>query len=295
MADPTVFYYDGIYYLYGTYRADEGFQVYESTNLKEWKGPSGKLSEGFCLRKENVYGDRGFWAPQVFEKDGIFYMAYTANEHISIAKSKSPLGPFEQESQLPIGREAERKIDPFIYNAPNGKTYMYYVKVANGGNRIYVSEITPDFKGLIEESTKLCIEATNPWENFEDAEWTVTEGPSILFHKGLYYMVYSANDFRSQHYAVGYAVSDSPDGPWKKWQQPILKMEDVGVPGTGHGDFFLGEDGRMYYVFHTHFSKEQVAPRKTAIIQADFVENDKGEIVLTMNPDTWRYLEEQRK
>lgn len=99
LADPTIFHDNGTYYLYGTSRADEGFLVYRSSDLKQWEGPVGKLPEGFCLSKEKVYGDQGFWAPQVFKKDGRYYMAYTANEQIAIASSDNPLGPFVQPKQ----------------------------------------------------------------------------------------------------------------------------------------------------------------------------------------------------
>ncbi len=46
------------------------------------------------LGQEDAFGDKGFWAPQVFSYDGRFYMAYTANEKMSLATSDNPLGPF---------------------------------------------------------------------------------------------------------------------------------------------------------------------------------------------------------
>src|SRR5699024_7791682 len=73
LADPTIFYYDGVYYLYGTHTVNKGFVVYTSTNLKDWEGPAG-AEDGFALRKEDVYGKGDFWAPQVFEYHGTFYM-----------------------------------------------------------------------------------------------------------------------------------------------------------------------------------------------------------------------------
>ncbi|GAB3647042.1 glycoside hydrolase family 43 protein [Echinicola sediminis] len=289
MADPTIFYHEGIYYLYGTGRANEGFQVYTSKDTKEWSGPSGKLNEGFCLRKEDVYGDQGFWAPQVFFENGKFYMAYTANEHIALAESDSPLGPFQQTVQEPIEGDG-KMIDPFFYRAPDGKAYLYFVKVANGGNRIYVAEMKEDLSGTITETERLCVEATMPWENFEKADWTVTEGPTVLYRNGHYYMVYSANDFRSKHYAVGVSVSKNPMGPWKKMDdQPLLHQALLGVPGTGHGDFFsIGDD--LYYVFHTHYSEDKVGPRKTALIKTNFEDKKGGKAVLHCLPKSWRYL-----
>ncbi|QDH80748.1 family 43 glycosylhydrolase [Echinicola soli] len=294
LADPTIFHDDGTYYLYGTSRANEGFLVYQSTDLKNWEGPLGMLSEGFCLRKEQVYGDKGFWAPQVFKRGKYYYMAYTANEQIAIACSESPLGPFTQQDKEAISLD-QRMIDPFIYNAPDGKLYLYHVKVANGGNRIFVTELKEDHSGLVAGSTRLCIEAAVPWEKTETAEWTVTEGPTIIQHEGLFYLLYSANDFRSKQYAVGYAVSESPSGPWKKApENPILHQGMLLVPGTGHGDVFKDEAGEWNYVFHTHHDESTVSPRKTAVIKMDFVEDKNGNTVLKMYPKTWHYLYKEK-
>ncbi|MEJ7676978.1 MAG: hypothetical protein WKG06_03705 [Segetibacter sp.] len=67
LADPTVFYYKGIYYLYGTVEgnANEGFLVYTSADMKNWKA-NREVDNGYALHKGNVYGTANFWAPQVF-------------------------------------------------------------------------------------------------------------------------------------------------------------------------------------------------------------------------------------
>lgn len=114
---------------------------------------------------------------------------------------------------------------------------------------------------------KECIHATKPWEDTEKVAWTVTEGPTVLKKNGLYYLIYSANDFRNKDYAVGYATSKSPYGPWdKENNSPFIATKGLGYPGTGHGDVFFDKKGNMFYVFHTHFSDTEVSPRKTAIV-----------------------------
>jgi xylan 1,4-beta-xylosidase len=68
-------------------------------------------------------------------------------------------------------------------------------------------------------------------------------------------------------YALGYAVSDSSYGPWTKQKDsPILHRSIVGENGTGHGDIFVGMDGQLFYVYHIHFSLNQVSPRRTRIV-----------------------------
>lgn len=273
LADPTIFYHQDTFYLYGTsgHDTNQGFYVYTSTDMKSWEGPKG-VNEGYALRKEDVFGDNGFCAPQVFFYSGKFYMAYTANENIAIAESESPLGPFTQAKKDPLEAPV-KQIDPFVFIDDDGTKYLYHVRLTEG-NRLFVAEMTDDLSGIKPETLQECIAAREPWENTAGVEWPVAEGPSILKHNDLYYLVYSANDFRNPDYAVGYAVSDNPLGPWEKYSgNPILSRKDVGESGTGHGDFIRDDQGNLYYVFHTHYSNNVVIPRKTAVVEAKFVES----------------------
>jgi beta-xylosidase len=93
------------------------------------------------------------------------------------------------------------------------------------------------------------------------------EGPTVIKLKDKYYLFYSANHFMNIDYSVGYAVSDSPYGPWiKQKNSPIIHRSIVGENGSGHGDIFEGLDGQLYYVYHIHFSQTQASPRRTRIV-----------------------------
>lgn len=290
LADPTIFYHDNVYYLYGTSGKDsnQGFEVYFSKNLKSWKKST--LNDGFALKKGEAYGDNGFWAPQVFEYGGEFYMAYTANEHIAIATSDSPLGPFTQREIKDL-KAPVKQIDPYVFIDTDGRKYMYHVRLTEG-NRLYVAELKDDFSGIKEETLTYCFHAEEPWENTQNVDWTVSEGPAIIKHKGLYYFIYSANDFRNPDYAVGYAVSESPMGPWKKSPtNPIFDKGDAGINGSGHGDYFVDAKGKLRYVLHTHNSDEEVSPRKTALIELEFKSNGKEADVLEVKQGSFKFLE----
>lgn len=293
LADPTVFLYEETYYLYGTVEgnADEGFLVYTSSDRKGWEGPVG-ATEGFALKKEDVFGDRGFWAPQVFHHQEKFYMAYTANENIAIAVSESPLGPFIQSKKQPL--EAPVKmIDPFVYQEEDGKVYLYHVRLKEG-NRIFVAELKEDFSAIKEETLTECVDASAAWENTTKASWPVAEGPSILRKGSWYYLVYSANDFRNPDYAVGYALSRDPLGPWiKSEDNPILNRTMLKLPGTGHGDFFNDKSGDLWYVFHTHFAEDTASPRRTALIRIAFSELGTEAPKLAVDPESSYFLELQ--
>ena len=292
LADPTVFFHEETYYLYGTVEgnADQGFLVYSSPDLKEWEGPVG-ANQGFALKKADVFGDKGFWAPQVFFHKDKFYMAYTANENIAIAESDSPLGPFTQPTIKPLEAPV-KQIDPFVFIDGDGKPYLYHVRLTEG-NRLFVAEMTEDLSAILPETLKECINASDPWENTQQVPWPVAEGPSILTKDGLYYLVYSANDFRNPDYAVGYAVSEHPMGPWKKYtDNPVLDRNGLMINGTGHGDFFKDEEGQLMYVFHTHHSGDSVAPRKTALVKAGFSKDDATSgNKLIFDTDTFYYPE----
>lgn len=102
----------------------------------------------------------------------------------------------------------------------------------------------------------------------------------------MYYLFYSANDYRSIDYAVGYATSNSPMGPWTKNENsPIIHRSIVGENGSGHGDIFTDKAGNYYYVYHVHASKTNVAPRKTRIIPLHMEKNESGIYDITVNGD----------
>ena len=87
-----------------------------------------------------------------------------------------------------------------------------------------------------------------------------TEG-SVTFKKdSLYSIMYSANHFGGEYYAIGYATAASPLGPFKKAaNNPVLqKNTDKGglVSGTGHNSIAYSPDGKeMFCVYHGRTAK----------------------------------------
>ena len=102
-------------------------------------------------------------------------------------------------------------------------------------------------------------------------------------HNGKYYLTYSANHTRSEDYAVGYAVSDSPYGPFRKYSgNPILHKTDE-VKGTGHHSFVRSLDEKeLICVYHCHHSKSEFQPRMVCIDRACFEKNDNGDDILVI-------------
>ena len=285
LADPTIFEEDGVFYLYGTKEdaaiAGAGFLVYTSTDLEHWSGPVG-ATDGYAFKKGAGFGTKGFWAPQVFKHKERYYMAYTANEQIAIATADSPLGPFTNSGTALAA--SVKQIDPFVF-FDDGKAYLYHVRLQEG-NRIFVAELTEDLSAIKTETLNECLHATTGWENTQNTDWPVSEGPTVFKKGTTYYMMYSANDFRNPDYAVGNATATHPLGPWSKYAgNPIISQNTTQQPGIGHGDLFTDQNGMLCYVLHTHNSKNQVGPRKTGSVQLRFKDG-----ILELVPDSFKQI-----
>lgn len=272
-ADPFVLYHDGGYYLYAT-NSDVGFKVFYSEDMVSWE------DKGLCLSKEDVAGDAGFWAPEVMFYGGTFYMVYVANEHLGIATSNSPLGPFKQENKRFISDNCA--IDGHFFVDEDGAIYLYYVRFDNG-NVLYVTKVNDDLLSIDEENEKFIFRADCEWE-LKDC--SVVEGPFVLKRNGKYYLTYSANHTRSPYYAIGYAVSDNPFGPFIKYENnPILKMNEK-VNGVGHHSFVVTPKGELVCVYHSHFSKTQFTPRMICLDRAHFEEKNGDNVLVIDGPTT---------
>ncbi|WP_374166630.1 family 43 glycosylhydrolase [Arcticibacter sp. MXS-1] len=130
---------------------------------------------------------------------------------------------------------------------------------------VYGVELKPDFSGVIGKPVLIL----RPPVSMKDkqAEWESrsvtskevnrrwTEG-SFTFKKGnTYYMMYSANHFAGQNYAVGYATARHPLGPYTKAaNNPVLQKNTAKggeVTGTGHNSITYSPDGKqMFCVYH---------------------------------------------
>ena len=280
-ADPFVLLHDNKYYLYCTIEqgtdekitSNDGFFVYESEDLKTW------TNKGLCLSKNDTMGDKWFWAPEVTYYRGKFYIAYSANEHMAVAVSDSPLGPFKQEKQQWLS--AKNGIDGHIFIDNDGQVYFYYVRFDNG-NKIFVTKMSDDLMSIDEANEKLVIEATEPWETID---CLVTEGPFILKHKDLYYLTYSANHTRNENYAVGYAVSKSPLGPFVKYKNNPILHKNKDFVGLGHHSFTTTKDKQtLICSYHCHNSINNPYPRMFCSSEAHFIEKDNETILEIQEP-----------
>ncbi|WP_437918989.1 glycoside hydrolase family 43 protein [Sphingobacterium sp. LRF_L2] len=294
LGDPYILFDEGTakYYMYGTGGVENGFVAYVSSDLKQWtkKGvvysaeqPNSWGTKDFWAPEVYRYKDKFY----------LFYSAHwkenptneLENYKIGVAVSDSPLGPFLDLTGKPLFDPGYPIIDANVYFGDDGKLYLYYSRccykhpvqsaVAKWAKKsglfpeieeswVYGVELAPDFSGVIGQP-KLLLRPPVDMKD-DQAEWESrsvtsgevnrrwTEGSFLFKYQGLYYMMYSANHFAGENYAVGYATSKSPLGPFKKAKSnPVLqKNTDKGgiVSGTGHNSVLVTKDGTYWCVYH---------------------------------------------
>lgn len=313
--DPFVMFDKGTYYMYGTGGdVTNGFGAYSSSDLTNW------IFEGqvYDHTNKNGWGEDSFWAPEVYHKDGKYYMLYSAqwkynptgekeNFRIGVAVAEKPTGPFVDLYDRPIFDPGYPIIDANLW-FEDGKVYLYYSRccykhpvdseVARWAKQkgwydeveeswVYGVELKPDFSGIVGDPVLLLrppatMDKGDEWESRSVTSREVnrrwTEGSFIFKNHQTYYMMYSANNFDGQNYAIGYATADSPLGPFKKAaNNPILQKNDR-VTGTGHNSVTYSTDGKqMYCVYHGRTE----ATGHQRLVFIDRMEVDKkGELVV---------------
>lgn len=283
-ADPTVFTENGKYYLTGTRNKEPlGFTLLESDDLQTWK--IAKADSMILKCGDSSFGTKGFWAPQIIHEGNGYWLTYTADEQTVIAYADSLKSVFSQSVIRPID-DSEKNIDSFLFKDEDGKWYLYHVRFDHG-NFLWVAEFNPEKGEIVRETLTPCFRNDQEWEHTGAyPSDPIMEGPTVTKLDGKYYLFYSANHFMSPDYAVGYAVADSPMGPWNKnANNPIINSRIVGEKGSGHGDLFRDNDGNYRYVYHVHHSDSVATPRRTRIVSLNLEKNtETGVYNITADP-----------
>ena len=245
--DPYVLEADGTYYAYATNDAGKEVQTLTSTDLVTWKPGKDALPE---LGKWAYPGKT--WAPEVLALDDDSYVLYyTANaggQCIGRAVSKTPAGPFVDRWPQPLvcQRAEGGSIDASAFRDDDGSLYLLWKNDGNAiGKPTYIYS-----QRLSSDGTKLVGRATRLVKNDEGWEGAVVEAPTLWKEEGRYYLFFSANQFDSDFYAVGYATCDGPAGPCRDApENPILKTA-CRASGPGHQTLLRDDDGETWIVYH---------------------------------------------
>ena len=282
LADPYVLEDDGWYYIYGTH-SDEGIVVYRSRDMRHWSNLCGNAKGGLALHRDDVWGEKWFWAPEVYKMGERYIMTYSAEEHICYAESDSPCGPFVQSKKQPY-LPKEKGIDSSFFIDDDGTPYIFWVRFTYG-NVIWVAEMSRDLREVkLETASRLIDVEEGTWEH---RQARVAEGPAVVKHKGKYYLTYSCNDYQSKDYAVGVAVADNVMGPYERHPENPILHRYLGYVGTGHHTLTPTPKG-LYMVFHAHYNGAKIHPRQTLIAPIKFVRDrnwGKGRYTLQVSND----------
>ena len=200
-ADPAPMVYNDTIFLYTSHDEDdaEGFKMldwllYTSTDMVNWTehGAVASLKDFSWAPQDN-----GAWAVQCIERNGKFYLYCPMHgSGIGVLVSDSPYGPFKD----PLGKRLIdtdhiwNDIDPSPFIDDDGQAYLYW-----GNPDVYYVKLNEDMTSIEGEVVKI---DSKP-ENYQ-------EGPWVWKHDDHYYLAYASTCCPE---GLGYAMSDSPEGP----------------------------------------------------------------------------------
>lgn len=234
-ADPEILYSEktGKYYIYSTTDGLPGwggyyFRVFSSGNLADW------TDEGIMLDLKGPqvpWAVGNAWAPAIIERkypDGTYKYFFYFSGHspeanrkqIGVAVADDPAGPFYDlghpiVTDSPVGRGQQIDVDVF-HDPVSGKYYLYW-----GNGYMAGAELNDDMTSIKPGTVTVM---TPPGGTLQTHAFR--EGAYVFFRNGTYYFMWSVDDTGSPNYHVAYGTSDSPLGPIKVADDPIVLIQD---------------------------------------------------------------------
>lgn len=231
-------------------RSSAGFFMYDwllwsTTDMVNWTEHGAVASlKDFPWRSR----DNGAWAIQTVERNGKYYLYAPLHGHgIGVLVSDSPYGPFRDPLGEPLVWQEEHwnDIDPSVFTDSDGQAYMYW-----GNPHCYYARLNDDMISLKDSIVQL-----PHIPNYQ-------EGPWFYKRAGHYYLAFATTCCPE---ALGYAMSDSPTGPWE-WKNYIMTptQRDRGNhPGIcdykGHSYIFGQDYDLMHLDTYVHHERRTVS------------------------------------
>ena len=280
--DPFVLRHEGVYYMYGTGLAWNGYGCVYSSDLKNWSAPVKVYEpEGACD------GEADWWAPECHYYNGSFYLfatyrsAATGKRGVAVFRSASPLGPFAIVTDGHVTPKDHDAIDGTLYVDEDGQPWMVYVgewtSNADGVGDMMAAKLSDDLSRFVSDPILLFRGTDAPW-----AKGRITDGPFLYKTKtGRLLMLWSNGN--KDGYCVGVAWSSNGrvDGRW--YQQPweLYKAAKTNADG-GHGMLFTGPDGALTLSVHSPNESSEAHPTTAIFIPVA----DIGDTLVTKDRDT---------
>ena len=246
--DPALLRVGRTFHAYATQGGDKNVQTLTSTDLVHWKAGADALPD---VGSWASAGDT--WAPEVIAAGSRYVLYYVAHANaagkqcIGRAVSSVPAGPFRDASARPLVCQAALggSIDPNPFRAQDGSLYLYW---KNDGNccgqpvHLWGQRLSADGGRLVGRPVALM---TN------DQAWqgNLVEAPEMVVHGRAFVLFYSANDYASPLYGIGYASCRAPLGPCTDRSTKSIIASNLVAAGPGHCfPFTVG--GRSYLLYH---------------------------------------------
>jgi len=223
------------------------FPLLHSTDLVNWE------QTGAVLTRRPDWATGDFWAPEISEFHGKFFVYFAARQHdgrlsVAVATAGQPGGPYTAHD--PIVAQEDGSIDPAPVVDTDGVRYLIWKEDGNSRNQptpIWLQRLNADGTKLIDQPHEL-IRNDAPWEG------GVVEGPFILRRNDWFYLFYSGNGCCGAgcNYALGVARAHALFGPWEKNPaNPILAGNKI-WKCPGHGSVVQDQQGRYFFLYHAY-------------------------------------------
>lgn len=263
LADPQVFKSGDTWYAIGTGLAEKGrrFPMLRSKNFTDWEHIGGAL-EPLDDPKTDAY-----WAPEIAENDGKFYLYYAADMKMRVAVSDKPGGPYKDTGKL-MFPDLEFSIDGHPFKDPvSGDWYLFFAKDffdKKPGTALAMVKLGDDMITPVGKPSTV-MRAFAEWQVYErDRDlydrhfkaWYTVEGPFVVYKDQRYHCFYSGGNWQTPGYGVGCAVSETITGPYVDKNSPygagVIQTIPGKLIGPGHNSVILGPDGKTWFnVYHS--------------------------------------------
>ncbi|HEX8459650.1 MAG TPA: family 43 glycosylhydrolase [Pyrinomonadaceae bacterium] len=244
------------------------FPILHSRDLVNWR------VVGAVFPKRPAWSVGNYWAPEISEDRGRFYIYYTAKKKdgplcVAVATARRPQGPYTDHG--PLVCQEVGSIDGFSIRDERGQRYLVWKEDGNSRSvptPIWAQRLSPDGTRLIGERQEL-IRNDQAWEKHASLPYgDLVEGPAIVRRGDYFYMFYSGNFCcdRQCNYMMGVARSRKLLGPWEKNPaNPILRGNEA-WKCPGHGTVVTDARGRDYMMYHAMDARDFIYVGRQALI-----------------------------
>lgn len=224
------------------------FPLLKSVDLTNWELVGHVFPDG-----PPDWADYYFWAPEISQEKGKTYIYYTAHRRggnlaVGVASATNPAGPYTDHG--PLVGQPHGSIDGFPIRDEKGELYLIWKEDGNSVQEptpIWAQRMNEERTALIGDKQELFRNDASTWEG------NLVEGVSMVRHDGYFYAFYAANGCCGSGctYATGVARAENLLGPWEKYSQNPVLVNNETWKCPGHGTV-VEDKGRWYLLHHAY-------------------------------------------